>query len=277
MINRIYHSDNLPILKDMPASSIDLVYIDPPFFTGQKFKSKRGQHAFEDKFESLNSYIDFIYYRALEIHRVLKDTGSIFLHCDWRASHRLRAMLDYIFGEENFANELIWFYPDTPGRSSKYYSRKHDNIYFYSKTQDYIFNRDNIRTPILEKSKKRYKTSRKLGSKEYIGGISSYIGKIPEDVFRISSVKGNSYEHCGYPTQKPIRLLKRIINMACPIGGTVADFFSGSGTTLAAAHSLNRNWIGVDNSKEAIATIVHRFQKDYNFQVPVFKEYLCQD
>jgi adenine specific DNA methylase Mod len=163
--------------------------------------------------DSLSAYLVMMTIRLIEMKRVLKPTGSIFLHCNPTASYYLKIIMDTIFGLGNFTNEIIWFHPDTPGRPERYLPRKHDTILWYVKNEDHwTFNDSEVRVPILDASKVRYRTFRVLGGRKYIGGKSAEIGKIPEDVWQIPAVKQNSEEALGYPTQKPLALLERIIN-----------------------------------------------------------------
>ena len=205
--------------------------------------------------KDLTAYLLYMTIRLLEMKRILKNTGSIYLHCDPTASHYIKALMDGVFGYKNFRNEIVWFYPDTPGRSKRYFPKKHDILFFYTNSNRWYFNWTDIKIPIKEKSKQRYKYSRTLGGKSSIGGDIS--GKIPESVWQIPAVKQNSREALGYPTQKPIKLLKRIIEVSCPKDGVVLDPFCGCGTTIYATHELNtqhedgkeksmRKWIGMD-------------------------------
>ncbi len=172
--------------------------------------------------------------------------------------------MDEIFGYENFRNEIVWFYPDTPGRTEKYFNSKHDVILWYNKTSSYVFNADDVREEILPESKERYKSPRVLGGRSYVGGKSAEIGKVPEDVWRIPSVKGTTIEDVAFDTQKPEDLLKLIILASSNPGDIVADFFCGSGTTLAVAEKLGRRWIGCDLSKFAIQVTRKRLLDIHN-------------
>jgi len=209
--------------------------------------------------DSLGAYLVMMTIRLIEMKRVLKSTGSIFLHCNPTASHYLKIIMDTIFGLGNFTNEIIWFHPDTPGRPDRYFPRKHDTILWYVKNEDYwTFNDSEIRVPILDASKVRYRTFRVLGGRKYIGGKSAEMGKIPEDVWQIPAVKQNSAEALGYPTQKPLALLERIIKAASNKGDTVLDPFCGCGTAIHAAQKLERNWIGIDITHLAINLVKNR-------------------
>jgi len=209
--------------------------------------------------DSLGAYLVMMTVRLIEMKRVLKPTGSIFLHCNPTASHYLKIIMDTIFGLGNFTNEIIWSHPDTPGRPERYFPRKHDTILWYVKNRDHwTFNDSEVRVPILEESKVRYKTFRVLGGRKYLGGQSAETGKVPEDVWQIPAVKQNSREALGYPTQKPLALLERIIKAVSNKGDTVLDPFCGMGTTLHAAQKLERNWIGIDITHLAINLVKNR-------------------
>ena len=254
----VIHDDNLTAMRGMESASIDLCYADPPFNTGKDWGK------FDDRWEGgLDGYLDFMKPRLQEIHRLLKDTGSLYLHCDTNASHYLKVMLDGIFGIDNFKNEIVWFYHDSPGRSKRWFSRKHDVIFCYSKdNEEWTFNADSVRVPILDASKERYKTSRTIGGKDYLGGESATKGKIPESVWPLPVVKQNSDEALGYPTQKPLKLLERIVNASSNPDDVVLDPFCGSGTTLVAAHKLGRKYIGIDSSPEAVRLAETRLETE---------------
>ena len=201
----------------------------------------------------LLAYLSYMVERLLQMKSILKPTGSIYLHCDPTASHYLKVMMDGIFGHDNFRNEIVWFYDDSPGRATRWFSRKHDIILGYTKlNKDWFFNGDNVRIPIKEESIERYKSERKIGGKSYVGGSET---KIPEDVWKIPVVKHNSYESTGYRTQKPLKLVDRIIKAACPDNGTVLDPFCGCATTLESAHTLGRKWIGIDIAIHAVKRV----------------------
>ncbi len=256
--NKLYWGDNLHVMRTLPSESVDLIYIDPPFFSGKNynmiFQDQNEVMTFEDIWEGgIPTYSIWLNARLLEMKRLLKPKGSIYVHLDWHAGHYMKVELDKIFGYINFRNEIIWFYPDSPGRSNRDFPSKHDTIFRYVKNKDeWIFNDVEVRIPILEESKARYKTPRKLGGKEYVGGKSAEIGKIPEDVWRMPVVKQNSEQALGYPTQKPEILLERIIKASTKEGDVVADFFVGGGTTPSVAQRLGRRWIASDISRIAV-------------------------
>lgn len=263
------------LLKEFKGK-IDLIYIDPPFDVGADFtmqvplgdgrervdkdQSILEMVAYRDMWgRGTDSYFHMMYERIALMRELLSENGTIYVHCDWRVNSYLRAILDEHFGNSNIKNELIWFYPDSPGRPYDRFPPKHDTILCYTKSNRSIFNADSVRIPILEASKKRYEKPRYLintqGKRfEYVGGKSAEIGKIPETVWRIPVVKGTTDEDNGYDTQKPEALLARIINASSNEGDLVADFFCGSGTTGAVAERLGRKWIMCDLGRFAIHT-----------------------
>jgi len=262
----IYHGDNLPILRGFQDASFDLIYIDPPFNTGkeqsrkrlktvrddegdrQGFKGQRyrtielGEHAFPDSFDD---FITFLAPRLVEATRVLKDDGSFFLHIDYREVHYCKVLLDTIFGRGSFMNEIIWAY-DYGARSKTKWSAKHDNILWYAKDPDnYTFNFDEMdRIPYMAPG---------LVTPEKVAR-----GKTPTDVWWHTIVSPNGKEKTGYPTQKPLGVLDRIIKVHSNPGDRVLDFFAGSGTTGVSAFNNGRSAVLVDSSKEAIKLMSER-------------------
>lgn len=217
------------------------------------------------------SYASYMAERLFVMHRILKDTGSIYLHCDSTASHFLKLVMDAIFGIKNFRNEIVWFYDDAPGRAERWFPRKHDLLYFYAKdNKRWTFNSNAVRVPILDASKERYKTPRSIGGRSYVGGKSSEIGKIPEDVWKIPVVKQTSNQAMGYPTQKPLALYERIIKASSNPGDLVLDPFAGCGTTIHAALNLRRHVIGIDILPFALRLInKHRIVDSGYRELPV--------
>ena len=209
--------------------------------------------------ESMMAYLIFMGIRLIEMKRILANHGSIYLHCDPTASHYLKAIMDGIFGRKNFRNEIIWFYDDSPGRSTRYFPRKHDTLICYAKEQKQCyFNGDGVRIPIKQKSVERYKSVRVIGGTPYLGGESATKGKIPEDVWKFPVVKKNAKESTGYPTQKPLALLKRIITASSDVDDIVFDPFCGCATALVAAELEARRWIGIDISDKAVELLKQR-------------------
>jgi DNA modification methylase len=207
------------------------------------------------------AYLAMMAPRLVELRRVLKSTGSIYLHCDPTASHYLKMLMDAIFGGENFQNEIVWYYRGA-GISKKRFARRHDIILFYGKSDNLIFNPDEVRTGYAEATIDRFR--------HYIGNVRKGKdfglqrlhpkGKHPDDVWEISIVAPSAKERVGYPTQKPEALLERIIKASSNEGDLVLDPFCGCGTTIAVAQRLNRRWIGIDITHLAVTLIKHRLQ-----------------
>ena len=198
--------------------------------------------------------------RLLEIRRVLKDTGSIYFHCDPNASHYLKTVMDAVFGRSNFRNEIVWHYRRWTGKANRF-QRLHDIILFYSKTADYNFN--TLYTAYTEESLKRKQNyhTRTKGNEVYITTRNKK-GVRENDVWTISILNSQSKERTGYPTQKPLALLDRIIKASSTLGDVVLDPFCGCATTCIAAERLNRQWIGVDLSPKAVELVKHRLELD---------------
>jgi DNA modification methylase len=247
----IHCSDCLVKLKAFPAECVDLIYIDPPFNSNRNYSAAANgndKRQFGDRFENVAAYIAYMKPRLSELHRVLKPTGSFYYHCDWHASHYVKVLLDSedLFGYGNFQNEIAWCYKSGGASPKKRFSRKHDTILFYSKTADYTFN------GLREKSYNRgLKPYRFEGVREFQDAAGWYTDVGMKDYWEINTVGRTSRERLDYPTQKPEALLERIILAGSNEGGTVLDAFCGSGTTLAVAQRLKREWIGIDISPAA--------------------------
>lgn len=195
--------------------------------------------------------------RLVEPHRILKPTGSLYLHCDPTASHYVKILLDRVFGNKNFLNEIVWAYK-SGGASHKHFSRKHDVILFYAKQKAYRF------FPSKEKSYNRgLKPYRFNNVEEFQDEVGWYTLVNMKDVWHIDMVGRTSKERLGYPTQKPLALLERILRASSQEGDTVLDPFCGCGTTVAAEETLRRSWIGIDCTFSSIAAIRERFRKDH--------------
>jgi len=260
----VFQEDCLKILKTMSSNVVDLIYLDPPFYTGriqtQKTRDNSYEYKFIDRWENLEAYIEFLKPRITECKRVLKKTGSIFLHCDKNASHHLRVLMDDIFGEENFVNEIIWSYKRW-SNSKKGLMNAHQNIFFYSKTKDFKFFPEftdyspttNIDQILQARDRNIHNKSayKRDGNGDIVLGKEK-IGVPLSDIWEIPFLNPKAKERVGYPTQKPIILVERIINLTTQENDTILDPFCGSGTTIVAAALNNRNYIGIDISKEAI-------------------------
>ncbi len=264
---KVIAGDNLEVLATIEDASIDLIYIDPPFNTGRMqsrtqisversqtgdrvgFKGQRyeshiiGTKAFVDQFDD---FLSFVEPRLVEAHRVLAEHGSLYFHIDYREVHYCKVLLDLIFGRNNFINEIIWAY-DYGGRPRNRWPAKHDNILMYAKNNDrYYFSQVEIdRIPYMAPG--------------LVGKEKAERGKLPTDTWWHTIVSPTGKEKTGYPTQKPLGILKRIIQASSKPGDLVLDFFAGSGTTGAAALEIDRNFILVDNNPEAIEVMRERF------------------
>ena len=262
----IYLGDCLEVTSKFDSGSFNLIYIDPPFNTGKiqsrkrlktvrdeqgdrtGFQGKRyrtqilGESSFNDQFDDSMLFIEP---RLKEAHRLLSPNGSFFFHIDCRESHYCKVMLDKIFGRESFKNEIVWAY-DYGARSKKRWPAKHDNIFWYAKDPDsYTYRYDDIdRIPYMAPG--------------LVGPEKAAKGKTPTDVWWQTIVSPNGKEKTGYPTQKPIAILNRIVRVHSNPGDRVLDFFAGSGTTGEAAISSGRNAVLVDNSPEAIRVMSRR-------------------
>lgn len=267
-MNKIVFGENLRVLQSIKSGSIDLIYIDPPFntgkiqkrvqlkttrskngdrvgFQGETYKTiQMGSKSYSDIFDN---YLSFLEYRLKEAYRVLSASGTLYFHIDYREVHYCKVLLDLIFGRENFLNEIIWAY-DYGARSKKRWPTKHDNILVYVKdSKNYIFNFDDLdRIPYMAPG--------------LVGPEKAAKGKTPTDTWWHTIVPTNGKEKTGYPTQKPLGILRRIVTASSIRGSRVLDFFSGSGTTGAACLELGRQFVLVDNSITAIETMMNRFR-----------------
>ncbi|NUQ35199.1 MAG: site-specific DNA-methyltransferase [Planctomycetaceae bacterium] len=264
--NIIYQADNMQVLPLLAHESIPLIYIDPPFNTGKAqvhtriktiedengdrvgFQGKRyktvelGSLEYEDEFED---FLGFLRPRLQQAYRILSPTGSLFFHIDYREAHYCKLLLDQIFGPESFINEIIWSY-DYGGRPKDRWPAKHDTIFWYAKDpSNYTFNYDEIdRIPYMAPG--------------LVGAEKAARGKTPTDVWWNTIVPTNGHERTGYPTQKPLGVLERIVRVHSNPGDTVLDFFAGSGTTGEAAARHGRNFILVDSNPEAVKVMTKR-------------------
>lgn len=264
-MNKLICGDNLEEIQKFSENSVDLIYIDPPFFSNKKYEVVWGDEAevrsFEDRWEGgIEHYISWLKPRVQAMYEVLKPTGSFYLHCDWHANAHIRIMLDSIFGPKNFRNEIIWCY-ERAHPAHKMFKRLHDTILFYSKSKKWIFNMP--RMPFKDGSWKRNDVKRPDGKiwkqKEKGKACPDWWTDIASFATRMSAK-----ERVGYPTQKPEALLKRIIEASSNRGDVVADFFCGCGTTIQVAQQLERKWIGIDISPTAIRVIQTRLKKGLN-------------
>jgi len=318
----IFSNDNLPILRGLDTDTIDLIYLDPPFNSNRNYAAPIGSEAagaaFKDTWtlsdvdnawhgeiaerapalyqaihaaelthgKGMKSYLIMMAVRLLEMKRVLKNTGSIYLHCAPTASHYLKLLMDSVFGKENFRNEIVWNYEKWTN-AARYFQRNHDIVLMYSVNDKYTFNkqygelterqRQLIRTGyntgsssgkkivrIYNRKNPNVQTKLPIWTEEgrAIYDVSLPKGKALNDVWKIAALNGQAKERLGYPTQKPIQLLERIIKASSNQGGVVLDPFCGCATTCVAAERLQRHWIGIDISPKAVDLVRVRLEKE---------------
>jgi site-specific DNA-methyltransferase (adenine-specific) len=278
--NTVYAGDNLPVLKALPDGSIGLVYTDPPFNTGGKQRHRRlrttadaegdrrgfggrryrsetlSERAFDDAFDD---YLGFLEPRLREIHRLLSEHGTLYLHLDYREVHYVKVLCDAIFGRDCFLNEIIWAY-DYGGRPKRKWPAKHDTILVYVRDPaQYRFNREAIdRIPYMAPG--------------LVGAEKAAKGKLPTDTWWHTIVASGGKERTGYPTQKPEALAERIVRASSDVGDVVLDPFAGSGTVGAVAARLGRRFILIDENAEAIDVMRARLPENTTFIDSVRKE-----
>ncbi len=268
--NVIYCGDCLVKLKDIPDESIDLIYIDPPFSSNRNyvaFWQEQEKRHFEDRFENVRAYLDYMKPRIEELYRVMKPTGSFYYHCDWHASHYVKMLLDsdYLFGYSNFLNEIIWHYRRWTG-SSRNYLRMHDVILFYAKDKSkHRFNPPFTSYTSKSFARKQHYHTRIKGDDVYVTSISPK-GVKENDVWIIPVINSQAKERLGYPTQKPEALLEKIIKASSNEGDIVLDAFCGCGTTLVVAHREKRRWIGIDISPTSCRVMAKRLEATTGIQ-----------
>ncbi|MCL2744498.1 MAG: HNH endonuclease [Planctomycetaceae bacterium] len=333
--NTLYTHDNLYVLSGLNSGLVDLIYLDPPFNSKRMYSAPIGSKAagvsFKDmwtwedvnvqyldtlamKYPELTKYIatvggvhgkpmmaylTYMAQRIVEMHRILKDTGSLYLHCDPTASHYLKILLDFVFGKNNFRNEIVWCYKDG-ANSKKNYNKKHDVILFYTKGSKYTFNYDAIYRELSDSTVKKYryedengkyrlmgrgivnspiksardinpkweKTNPELTFRHYLKG-----GALPLDWFEMPPINQSAKERTGYPTQKPLALLHRIIKASSKEGDIVMDPFCGCATTCVAAQQLGRKWIGIDIEQLAVRILIERLSDDAG----LFKDFIATE
>lgn len=298
--------ENLDFLRMMNSGCVDLIATDPPFNSGRDYFAdpnsiSKGAY-FPDKWAwsnemrvqhlneleeinprahhyvsgvwrtlgdgALTSFLLFMSLRLVEMHRVLKPTGSIYLHCDHHASHYLKQLMDVLFGINNFQNEIIWSYR-TGGASKKRFGRKHDVILFYTKGNKYIFNLQKEKAYTKSESRKPGVVNYGAGEAEFFeDGYGVYNLVNMRDVWEISYINSQSEERKGYPTQKPVALYERIVKTSSNEGNVVLDPFCGCATTLVAAENLGRKWIGIDIHPETRRIVANRIAEACNLSSP---------
>ena len=271
--NMLIFGDNLQAMKTLlqmkergqlvnadGISGIKLIYIDPPFATKREFQGSQEERAYQDKIAGAE-FVEFLRKRLMFMKNLLSDDGSIYVHLDWRKCHYIKVVLDELFGENNFRNEVIWHYRRWSAGSDQF-QRQHEVLLLYSKGQNPVFNV--MYEPYTEGTLRRWKGIKRKTSINESGKLiqvedtEGHQGANMGDVWPISIINANANERTGFPTQKPEELLDRVIKASSMPGDLVADFFCGSGTTVAMAEKLGRKWIGVDCSKLAIYTTQKR-------------------
>jgi site-specific DNA-methyltransferase (adenine-specific) len=307
--NTLYTNDNLFILNGLNSNLVDLIYLDPPFNSKRTYSAPIGSKAagtsFKDMWtwedvnvaylntlarnypaltkyiasigvihsKAMMAYLTYMAQRVVEMHRVLKDTGSLYLHCDPTASHYLKVVLDEIFGKDNFITEIIWSYA-WGVRTTKRWNKKHDVILMYAKSSDFTFNYKDV----MEKRKDE--VLRRLETGVASATMAADKGKsddrtmaLPTDVWYIPTINAMSKERIGYPTQKPLALLHKIIKASSNEGDIVLDPFCGCATTCVAAQQLDRKWIGIDIEKQARSILIDRLSDDAG----LFKDFVSTE
>jgi len=324
--NTLYTNDNLYVLSGMNSESVDLIYLDPPFNSKRMYSAPVGSRAAGASFKDMWSwkdvdeyyldtlatqfptlaryianigvihskpmmaYLTYMSQRIIEMHRVLKETGSLYLHCDPTASHYLKLLLDFVFGKNNFRNEIIWHYKTTLKVSSHHLGRDHDAIFHYAKSNLHKIFPDRTDYPISENTLKRWSKYADVegfvSNKHFAGSRSTIINTsdetkgfninhgIPRDVWYIPHITGGSKEKTGYPTQKPLAILHRIIKASSKEDDIVLDPFCGCATTCVAAQQLGRKWIGIDIEKQSVNILVERL---IDAQGRLFKDFVATD
>ena len=269
--NRLIWGDNLHVMRQIPSNSIDLIYADPPFFSGRQYNVMWGDanevRSFNDIWEGgLTGYLIWLNARLYEMKRLLKPTGSIYVHCDWHASHYIKVEMDKIFGYESFQNEIVWRYRRWPAKQRRF-QKMHDVLLSYTKDSSEAKTFNQMYEDLADSTRKLW------GTKQQVADFSSGRRKPSQtekespgapmsDVWDISVIAPIAKERIGYPTQKPQALLERVIKASSNEGDVVADFVGGGGTTAATAQRLGRRWITCDQSRVAVSVSAERLKQD---------------
>jgi site-specific DNA-methyltransferase (adenine-specific)/adenine-specific DNA-methyltransferase len=261
--NMLIFGDNLQALKHLlklkgqgklrnpdGRNGVKLIYIDPPFATEQEFRGAKEQKAYQDKIAGAE-FLEFLRKRLIFLKELLTEDGSIYVHLDWRKGHYVKVLMDEIFLENNFRNEIIWNY-ETGGVGKTEYAKKHASIYFYTRNSNYTFN------PYEVLEKRGEEVLRRLATRVKGATRATNELRLPTDVWKIPAINAMALERLEYPTQKPEELLERIIKASSNKSDIILDAFAGSGTTGAVAEKLGRKWIMIDSSKLAIYTMQKR-------------------
>jgi len=253
-VNRVIHGDALELAPTLPRSSIDLMYLDPPFFTGRERRNRADGPGYDDRWPGgMQEYLAFVRGLLAASKPLLTPNGVLVLHLDWRASHWGRIELEALFGVDAFLNEIVWAYR-TGGQSKRYLPRKHDTLLVYANGPDYVYH------PQQERSYLKHKYGFK-NIQIHDDGDGPYTWVAMRDVWEIPALRGNMKEYTGYPTQKPLSLLERLVACFSDPGALVADLCCGSGTVLVAAKQAGRKWLGVDLNAQAVTLAQHRLSQ----------------
>jgi site-specific DNA-methyltransferase (adenine-specific) len=251
--NRLIWGDCLAVMAALPDASLDVIYVDPPFCTGQQRRLHKddgdARPSYADSWEDLPAFLAFVEARLTRARELLTPTGALFVHLDWHAVHYVKVLLDRLFGAAHFQNEFIWYYSGG-GTARTRFARKHDTILYYTRSATrWVFHADRVRTP--------HRWDR--GQRRADGSARDYTrGKLPDDVWEHHSVMPWGEENWGYPTQKPLALLERLLLATTDPGMTVGDFFAGSGTTGVVAGRLGCRWVLTDRSRVAVCVAAER-------------------
>ena len=326
----IFTRDNLEVMRGMADECIDLIYLDPPFNSNHDYSAPIGSQAAGAEFRdtwtlsdidvawygeiaeahpglydlltatqkihgnSMMSYLIYMAVRIMEMKRILKPNGSIYLHCDPTASHYLKLLMDEIFGKENFRNEILWHYSGWNAKLKNKFNSRHDTMLFYSKGKTNLFNsymepwkseEEYIKTRKQKVHKdddgNKYVFSDAGGGKRvkrYLKDAMDY-GRPADDVWDIDKLNNSSKESVGYPTQKPVKLLERIIKASSNEGDIVLDPFCGCATTCVAAEKLERKWVGIDISPKAAELVKERIHRELGILLfkPIHRRDIPQD
>ncbi|MFH1749920.1 MAG: site-specific DNA-methyltransferase [bacterium] len=265
-LKTIYENKD-PLIKSKVKGKVKLIYIDPPFATTDDFQNKEGAKAYTDKKKGAE-FVEFLRKRLILANEILADDGSIFVHLDYKKAHYIKLLLDEIFGENKLINEIIWAYTGPGSPNMKQFNRKHDTIFWYSKSDKWTFNKDDVRMPYKDPNqslRKAFDTGEGWDSKDLEELRDK--GKVPEDWWEFSvaaRLRVDGVERTGYPTEKPNKFMERIIKAASNEGDIVMDFFGGSGATSYMAEKLGRKWITCDLGKLAYFTMQKRILQIQN-------------
>jgi len=265
-LKTIYENKD-PLIKDKVKGKVKLIYIDPPFATTDDFQNKEGAKAYTDKKKGAE-FVEFLRKRLILAREILADDGSIFVHLDYKKAHYIKLILDEIFGENKLINEIIWAYTGPGSPNMKQFNRKHDTIFWYSKSDKWTFNKDDVRMPYKDPNqslRKAFDTGEGWDDEDLTELRDK--GKVPEDWWEFSvaaRLRVDGMDRTGYPTEKPNKFMERIIKAASSEGDIILDFFGGSGATSYMAEKLNRKWITCDLGKLSYFTMQKRILQIQN-------------